>query len=53
MTGTKHSDTIEAIYLPASAVRPALVKKIKETGEGLSKGKSENVSPDGRFHPEY
>jgi len=35
----KHSDTIEALYPPASAIRPAFVKKIKETGAGLAKGK--------------
>ena len=35
----KHSDTLEAIYPPESAIGPAYVKKIKEINAGLSKGK--------------
>ena len=29
----------EAVYPPESAIRPAYVKKIKEAGSGLAKGK--------------
>jgi len=29
----------EAVYPPESAIRPAYVKKIKDTGSGLAKGK--------------
>jgi hypothetical protein len=31
--------TGEAVYPPESAIRPAYVKKIKEAGSGLAKGK--------------
>ena len=34
----------EAVYPPESAIRPAYVKKIKEAGAGLAKGKGKTYS---------
>lgn len=35
----KHSDTLEAVYPPESAIRPDYVKKINDAEAKLSKGK--------------